>query len=749
MRLTELELENWGPHDLLKIDLSGGLQIEGRNGTGKSSILEAVRFIFSESGRLYKSRIKHGSSFARVKLRFIKDKDTCSIEKKLYPKKSSTANMWVNRYPVADNSKSVHARLKEILPEDVIDKLVYVPQGSLTEQINRLRMKGGRQELDRMFGIDRLEKVYGGINEELKVKQAQHDMLLGQTARYPEKAEEVYEKNLKDVEEAKKGIAKKLEDNRRKQKITDSKIAQLVKKIEGLQALSRQREDTSRKLNETRIKNAKLTEEVSALRNSLLLLDEKKEKLYRLIKETSLLQRYAAIHEALASLMDSEKKLENLSGLEAKLRAFEEDQKALNKKYGLEIECEANKTRTMKLGGELSSTKKRALELGRQLRDLSSLDGKPKCPRCGQKLTRQHISGERKLLEEELKKLERQQKNLSSELAAEEKKAIALNKELEAFRRMEFENAQRKKELDAGFREKENLSKDAKEKRKTLEEQGYKGEPIDVVESRLKELGRMEGETRVLKEDLAKKSSSEKKLKELEALAADSKKKEIGLAEELKGLAMEDGLLEDLQKRKDGFKEQKTPESLEAERLDQELKECEARKKETLSLMNELRTLKERISGSERETALMKDARDIFHTDKGLVKYLREKYIRQLSMLLTRNFARINQNPSYLGVSFNKDYELDVKTAAGSFSLDQLSGGEKVQLAIAFRIALLELLSPMRLLMLDEPFGSLDRDHRDVLGEALNKMAGEGQLIIVTHIPVDSLQLPQLDLGGY
>jgi DNA repair exonuclease SbcCD ATPase subunit len=65
------------------------------------------------------------------------------------------------------------------------------------------------------------------------------------------------------------------------------------------------------------------------------------------------------------------------------------------------------------------------------------------------------------------------------------------------------------------------------------------------------------------------------------------------------------------------------------------------------------------------------------------------------------------------------------------------------------RMALLELLSPVRLMILDEPFGSLDKEHREALGEALNKIGGEGQLIIVTHIPVDSLQLPQLELGGY
>ena len=60
MRLAKLELTNWSCHSNLEVDLDRGLQIEGRNGTGKSSILEAIRFIFKETARGYSQMLRNG-----------------------------------------------------------------------------------------------------------------------------------------------------------------------------------------------------------------------------------------------------------------------------------------------------------------------------------------------------------------------------------------------------------------------------------------------------------------------------------------------------------------------------------------------------------------------------------------------------------------------------------------------------------------------------------------------------------------
>ena len=124
-----------------------------------------------------------------------------------------------------------------------------------------------------------------------------------------------------------------------------------------------------------------------------------------------------------------------------------------------------------------------------------------------------------------------------------------------------------------------------------------------------------------------------------------------------------------------------------------------------------------------------------------------------IEMLLQPEFELIESiaNPNRIPEKLRSgEYDLVLRTNDGTLELGQISGGERVQLALALRIALIELISPAPLLIIDEPFGSLDQDHRELLGESLNKIGSLGQLITVTHIPVQSLQLEKrLDLGGY
>jgi DNA repair exonuclease SbcCD ATPase subunit len=118
--------------------------------------------------------------------------------------------------------------------------------------------------------------------------------------------------------------------------------------------------------------------------------------------------------------------------------------------------------------------------------------------------------------------------------------------------------------------------------------------------------------------------------------------------------------------------------------------------------------------------------------------------------MLTLHFKAFNQNSKYVDVSFDRDYNLLIRTTNGDLNISQLSGGELAQLALSLRVALIDMMSPIRLLILDEPFGSLDEGHREILGDSLNKIASQGQLILVTHVHVESLQLcTKLDLGGY
>lgn len=750
MKLLSLEIENWACHEKLRIDLSQGLQIEGRNGAGKSSILEAIRFIFSESSRGYKSKIKSGTNSSRVKLRFSKDSDIYSIEKKLHTKKPSTATMWINRERVADNPSSVYKRLQEVLTENVLDKLIYVPQGSLTALINRLRIKGGRQELDALLGLDKLERVYRGIGGELRVKEAQLEMILKQIAKYPENAEKEYNEEIERLENEKRILEKKFDKYKKNQNVLDSKIKQLGGKIDEMRNIKKKKEELERKINEFKLKSTGLRKGLESLKVNMKLIQERKKEMDRLINTERNLRRYVPIRDLLTRLENDEQKLKELEDLENKEKILKEIEKSLKDRDEIQAKYDRYRLRMMKLEREIAINNQQINEQKNYLRDLGSLDRKAKCPRCGQILTKEHLQKEKRISEDKIKDLEKELNDLNLELEKVEGREESLKRELEDLNRKEVEKKQLKEEIEKGIKERESLLSDIQNIKKDLGGLGYSNETLALVEDRITELGNIQGRINVFKEEIKKEKDYAQEIHRNEDQLYQVTKREEEFREEFNKLRYDDALFEELQKKRENFLEQHREVSIEMERCEFQIKENKNRGDELNSKKNEFLELKRREREINKEINLMKEASEIFHTNKGIVRYLRERCIYQLSILITRYFRRINQNPKYREIIFDKNYEIEIKSSEGNFSIDQLSGGEKVQLAIALRIALLEILSPIRLLILDEPFGSLDRDHRDVLGEALNKVASDGQLILVTHIPVDSLQLPErLELGGY
>lgn len=192
MRLLKLELENWSCHKNINIDLGAGLQIEGRNGSGKTSILEAIRFIFAESAHGFKNRIRNGERSARITLSFDKDNDKYVVEKELFLHKPSTARLYCNDTVVGDNPSTVYKSMQNILDENILDKLLYIPQGGLTTIVESLTRKEGRKELDSLFGLEKFDRIYRQSADDIKEAKLKLDFTLGQIARHPEQADKQY-----------------------------------------------------------------------------------------------------------------------------------------------------------------------------------------------------------------------------------------------------------------------------------------------------------------------------------------------------------------------------------------------------------------------------------------------------------------------------------------------------------------------------------------------------------------------------
>ncbi len=124
--------------------------------------------------------------------------------------------------------------------------------------------------------------------------------------------------------------------------------------------------------------------------------------------------------------------------------------------------------------------------------------------------------------------------------------------------------------------------------------------------------------------------------------------------------------------------------------------------------------------------------RDIYGKD-GVQKELRN-ISRPLIEEKTRDlFERFNFE--YSDINLDEDYDVTIYGPTGESSLDMISGGEKIAVALALRLGITQVLSGgnLELIMLDEPTIHLDAYRRQELIDLLKKMSIIPQMIIVTH----------------
>lgn len=129
---------------------------------------------------------------------------------------------------------------------------------------------------------------------------------------------------------------------------------------------------------------------------------------------------------------------------------------------------------------------------------------------------------------------------------------------------------------------------------------------------------------------------------------------------------------------------------------------------------------------------LLNIIRDLYGKD-GVQKDLRN-ISRPLIEEKTRElFERFNFE--YSDVRLDEDYDVTIYGPSGESSLDMISGGEKIAVALALRLGITQVLSggSLEMIMLDEPTIHLDAYRRQELIDLLKKMSIIPQMIIVTH----------------
>jgi exonuclease SbcC len=171
-------------------------------------------------------------------------------------------------------------------------------------------------------------------------------------------------------------------------------------------------------------------------------------------------------------------------------------------------------------------------------------------------------------------------------------------------------------------------------------------------------------------------------------------------------------------------------------RLETEIKN---KSKEKTKYENELKQLSEKEQEKvtiEAFIKILENIRKAFHKD-GLQRLIRARSKPLLEKITRDFFERFNLE--FSDVQIDDDYNISVIGPAGVQTIDQISGGERVALAIALRLAIARVLSEkVETIIMDEPTTHLDEERRRELVSILNSFFREGgriipQMIVITH----------------
>ncbi|MEM0294747.1 MAG: SMC family ATPase [Candidatus Korarchaeum sp.] len=221
-------------------------------------------------------------------------------------------------------------------------------------------------------------------------------------------------------------------------------------------------------------------------------------------------------------------------------------------------------------------------------------------------------------------------------------------------------------------------------------------------------------------------------LREISEEISSDREKAAHLEERMSKLGFDESSLERA-KAELRLLEEKLKESLRSKgELEGTLRELH-KKKEELALKSEkLRILRKRKEKLEIFRSRIQKVRDLFSKDKGIQSALRERAKPLVGRELNEIFGTFGFD--YDSIELDDNFTPMLRRGGRDYPFDMLSGGERISLALALRLAIARYLISTRIesFILDEPTVHLDDERIESLLEALSSLQIP-QLIVVTH----------------
>ena len=737
MIIEKIKLENFRSHTATEMDFNTGITtMMGANGAGKSSIFEAISFaLFKQyTTKRIEQLITTGAKKMSVEVTFKVDGNTYRVKRER--SKNSKANLSIledgHFQNLVSGDQDVTGYIENLLEMDgdLFLNAVYVRQGEIADLVDKTPAEK-KQMIGRLLGIDSLEKAWKqmkfiiekyemdgvklegklesleDLDTEITTKQDEKTNLEGEIAYTTEAlSENVAElETIKEKKEAMDETAIKYGELSTKHHGIKEILQQNNAELEGLRADLTSIEDKEIEINDIKA----IIGNIEPLRK----LKEQEENIKQLkIKEETLLKDISKIEALNQTLMEYKEEYEYQSFIQEAIEIIDEN---------------LNEKRT-----KVSNLRVQNQALDKPIKELEEV--KDSCPICKSDITSEKrdelLEGYRTqlhenktligtlqlevqdLLQEQAERKERlgvAKENSDKYIAA--KGALESMDDLEVYQKSLTEN-------------RESL----KEEKRLFESVGFTGD-IDKELARFESLNekhhRLEGEVSRKEAVLRKLETTENSIQKTMEELGNVKETLDGLGYSAQCHGRVKSEWEEKSKTVNILSGKKHSLTGQLEQLSNSIRDLETKRKHFEKLGEELKNVKDFVK-------LLNLIRDVYGKD-GVQRELRN-ISRPLIEAKTRElFERFNFE--YSDIQLDEEYNLSIFGPAGESNLDMISGGERIAVALALRMAITQVISgnSLELIMLDEPTIHLDEYRRQELIELLKKMSILPQMIIVTH----------------
>jgi DNA repair protein SbcC/Rad50 len=746
--------------------------IVGRNGAGKTTILEAVGFalygaIASRSkGKGVRRDGCSPSETCVVELDFALGGNSYSIVRELRgANEQQTAKMYKgDQELIAHQARGIEAKARQLLGLDyqTFIRSIFARQKELA-LLSDERPEERRRAIRRMMGIERIERAYKLAREDKHTKEVFVKGAQTAVADLEEKTEEfgklqpqiqkergrlaAAEKEVgqekESVQKTKQALSAQ-EEKRKQHAEADKKLDTFRERLSGRQ----QREASLVKdLSEAKASNQRVRE----LRPKLAAYEKNRKEKERLDKAEGVFEERNALTDEIATLG---------RGIERNAKASDSKQNKLTQF--------ANLDRNLKtVPAAIRATEKEVKEKDRELKKVrSELDQKlglleqiaentkrvrregvrGDCPTCLRPLG-DNFNEIMAHFKDERAKLQDLQSELQVQVSVLEKAKSAAEKELRARRndRQQLSTQRQAREVQRtelrAIRKALQLDKTTRRKKQkrlgALNKVSYNEERHRRVEAELGVLGKTRDEAIELRRDASRIPTIQKDLGEVRAEIASLSQEITAGESSLQQIAFDSSAYDQAKLAQDKAIEQLQRRQAQAAEVRESLGILNDRSKRLDEEIEEKKKLKRQIEADEETIRYLAQLEYIlreFQAD--LISRIRPLIAQRASLLLDQ----VTEG-RYSQIELDEDYTISIIDDGVSHPIKRYSGGEEDLINLCLRIAISQIIveqisgSGSGLIALDEVFGSQDRERRERLIRAMQSLTPFfRQILFITHV---------------